>query len=1623
MNDSRRDSTTTLFGSAAAAAAKTNPTNNNNNRYEPSASLDFDAEEDDVVNIDDDDELDRPMHERVSSRHNRSFSLSDHLESEALGEGQEVNDGRNIGFPAMTKSHNRKKNGGPNLPRPPKPAARATSTSSGLRNENNRYPPKQHRRNYTVNNIDTDTTPFDLESNGNNEDVMLEEEEFLSSPVARGDIKRSKIMLRRSASVPIRSFSSAPSSSSPSSSLNVSRSSTLPSNTLTSPPSTSLFEENVLPNNTNIINNNNNAVASTPAATRKSSRLEKKQTESSAFYHHHHHHHHTFSTRSRANSKKRSASPHGSSRLDPTSELEPSPPKIPSISNFSTYSSSSMSSLRTSSDSTESFSSLAKQQHSCQKGWGNNSDHQQQRHIRAASASVSSTFNSPVDVQHKKSLSEGPNLTSLLSPPMEGPSTPSVGSVSSRKRSIDSNAASSPLVAGDLDESTLGTKYPPSHFSGGHTFDEFDRQHQFNASEEPVSMFASPPMFGKSRSSDVCFLGSDEKDTGRNHESMMDDTQDDDDDDEDDDDEGEESISSYMSEESDDEDAEEEVQKEMTDAEIFQSKSSYDDFKFLVKFLRDWTKRVNAKSASMGLNNGCLVAIPPDWLFERRANFSKWAVTALGFRVGSVGGGGGSFLKCTEVHGKEVYEKLRRILNDHKAGRLQLPAATDTTTNASIHSARKEEESTTTVGNLFLSPCAQNNASTSTKRSSSFRLPMQPRMSLSPPTDAFVGDILADAMKDMSVDSKARNSGGGHHVPQIIRSTLQPIRSKIKKALPHRPRLSSELLLHRPRLSSGDDLGSTRDFMESLHGVMGSPSPFGVARSIRDKCSRVLHPPELLRNSFGRPPRQSFDHNKPCESPHPRNILAHQTPSQLCMETPITKPVDDWGSRPMLGRDWGESSQCCDMTIDACNQIFAKSWCTSDFHANEDICSQYGLVMSAEEESSLWEHYNARNDTSMKCEVGELQSRKRIGFHRHGSVGASAFAHLHIDDDEVKATSQHQNEDKKRSKKLRKMRRMTLFAAASGFLQPSRRFRLSVSPSKKALPLACVEEDEEVPFERIMECQAFSAILSFLSERELLHRASLVSSAWADASAEALGNLMLISVGCSPSLISDSHNDELSDVEDNDDNMKVAAKGTSPKAKSMQKEWTDVLNTFPWANFLSDGAFKRVYKVWNGALNSYEAISVMDVDAIDASGNLDCVGAELAVSQLLSSVARRNICPNFVITRGVFTCAHEPPASQWGYQENAAPRGTIYDGQGSQLSLIAPGRCANYQYIRMELCQNGDMEEFIRKLPGATFSPNVCRNLLFQMAFSLHVASDRFGLKHYDVKLLNFFLQSALDPSIAVDSHPNVVLRYGVGSHIFRLRMDPNNAHIAKLADYGTSVLRSNADGQPVSLGQFTTLENTPPDYLILGNAGEQGIGHDCFGLGLCMLHLFTGHGPYEEILEEVVCPENFKAKLHKIWKSASHDVIQSVMLYDNEDGQEVEDDTLYNTLYRFLVLFGIPQRRFSSRKHGKVWRAIDATLLPPKANGCPDMAVFIRDQERFSLSAGNDERIANARRRLEGMDGAMELLLSLVSFDPKKRTTPLDVINSRFMAALIEDDAAVDCESDIVKSYTAYQT
>jgi hypothetical protein len=56
-------------------------------------------------------------------------------------------------------------------------------------------------------------------------------------------------------------------------------------------------------------------------------------------------------------------------------------------------------------------------------------------------------------------------------------------------------------------------------------------------------------------------------------------------------------------------------------------------------------------------------------------------------------------------------------------------------------------------------------------------------------------------------------------------------------------------------------------------------------------------------------------------------------------------------------------------------------------------------------------------------------------------------------------------------------------------------------------------------------------------------------------------------------------------------------------------------------------------------------------------------------------------------------------------------------------------------------------------------------------------------------------------------------------------------------------------------------------------------------------------------------------------------------------------------------------------------------------------------------------------------MPGGIELLMSLVSFDPVSRATFLDVLNSPFMEPLREDGRVSYSPFDDVRSFTAFST
>ena len=269
------------------------------------------------------------------------------------------------------------------------------------------------------------------------------------------------------------------------------------------------------------------------------------------------------------------------------------------------------------------------------------------------------------------------------------------------------------------------------------------------------------------------------------------------------------------------------------------------------------------------------------------------------------------------------------------------------------------------------------------------------------------------------------------------------------------------------------------------------------------------------------------------------------------------------------------------MTLDEGDEAYLFAFYDADVNVDDDDDDDDTVVASVNRES-LDEF-----PTEFPIESPDFMSKK-IGFARCDSVGASALDLLHLDD-KVKHLSPIF--DRRRTMKLRTYRRMSLcVAVASDFLQPKlkRCYRLSESPSTKQSLL------EGTHIKSIVDSTAFSCALSFLNEGELIHSASLVCTTWADAAAEALGNLMLVSVGCDPS-VNDKTNDDCSSEADESDFVDTQAvpPENSSVAKSMERGWPYLMERFPWAKFLSDGSFKRVYKVWNDYCGAYEAISVM----------------------------------------------------------------------------------------------------------------------------------------------------------------------------------------------------------------------------------------------------------------------------------------------------------------------------------------------------------------------------------------------------------------------------------------------
>ncbi|CAH0478440.1 unnamed protein product [Peronospora belbahrii] len=262
--------------------------------------------------------------------------------------------------------------------------------------------------------------------------------------------------------------------------------------------------------------------------------------------------------------------------------------------------------------------------------------------------------------------------------------------------------------------------------------------------------------------------------------------------------------------------------------------------------------------------------------------------------------------------------------------------------------------------------------------------------------------------------------------------------------------------------------------------------------------------------------------------------------------------------------------------------------------------------------------------------------------------------------------------------------------------------------------------------------------------------------------------------------------------------------------------------------------------------------------AIEAAGNQSVVCQEVAHSVLLSHATEQGMCPNFLRIYDVFLAYEQPRSDLWGSKTNRKPAELLTETNHNPGAFIcqedplvsSSDECNRlFQYIRMEFCDGGDLEDFIglqrnKTLPLATVSVP----FFFQMVYSLYCAREKFNLRHCDIKLLNFFLKDIGRADLRKDPGSNIVLHYLLEDVCFVFQMPASFSYWVKLADFGAADSNPENLGSPVTIDQFTTLENTPVEFLLEGDAAKQSYAADTFCLGLCVLHLFTGCAPYEEI-------------------------------------------------------------------------------------------------------------------------------------------------------------------------------
>jgi hypothetical protein len=162
----------------------------------------------------------------------------------------------------------------------------------------------------------------------------------------------------------------------------------------------------------------------------------------------------------------------------------------------------------------------------------------------------------------------------------------------------------------------------------------------------------------------------------------------------------------------------------------------------------------------------------------------------------------------------------------------------------------------------------------------------------------------------------------------------------------------------------------------------------------------------------------------------------------------------------------------------------------------------------------------------------------------------------------------------------------------------------------------------------------------------------------------------------------------------------------------------------------------------------------------------------------------------------------------------------------------------------------------------------------------------------------------------------------------------------------------------------------------MLGSHAREAFSADTFCLGLAFFHLLSGEEPYEEHLKAVRCPDYLQKRLSKIWmtkdSSSPYFVIKEVIesldsANESPELRDAMDSVLYDTLYRYIVLFGLrtsasgdDDTLYAYDLDNPVWLAI--------LDSCEDSPVSVKntkariecvrkytsDRELWSLQIGN---------------------------------------------------------------------